>query len=320
MRTLITGINGFVGGYLAETLIRAGGWDIWGLSRSPHLALGHLHEHVHMVQADMNNLDMVRHALEEVRPQVVFHLASQSFVPAAFRDPAATLQNNILAHLHLFQAVIEQQQKCRILAVGSNEVYGMIRPDDLPIDETTPFRPANPYGVSKVAQDMLALQYHISHHLDVVRVRPFNHIGPRQDERFVAASFAQQIARIEHGLQPAVIRVGDLSAQRDFTDVRDMVRAYMLAVEHGEAGQVYNIGSSTPTSIQSLLDRLLAISSVTVEVQPDPARMRPSNVPVVVCNAGLFRERTGWEPRITLDQTLHDILDDWRARISQEST
>jgi GDP-4-dehydro-6-deoxy-D-mannose reductase len=319
MRTLITGINGFVGGYLAEALISAGGWEIWGLSRSPHLALPHLHEHVHMVQADMNDLAMVRHALEQAQPQVVFHLASQSFVPAAFRDPAATLQNNILAHLHLFQAVIEQQWECRILAVGSNEVYGMIRPEDLPIDEATPFRPANPYGVSKVAQDMLALQYHMSHHLDVVRVRPFNHIGPRQDERFVAASFAQQIAHIEHDLQPPVIRVGNLSAQRDFTDVRDMVRAYMLAVEHGEAGQVYNLGSGTPTSIQSLLDKLLANSNVQVDVQPDPARMRPSNVPVVVCNAALFRERTGWEPRIALDQTLRDILDDWRTRTRQTS-
>jgi GDP-4-dehydro-6-deoxy-D-mannose reductase len=319
MRTLITGINGFVGGHLAEVLIGAGGWDIWGLSRSPHLALSHLREHVRLVQADMNDPAMVRHALEQARPQVVFHLASQSFVPAAFRDPAATLQNNILAHLHLFQAIIEQHQKCRILAVGSNEVYGMIRPEDLPIDETTPFRPANPYGVSKVAQDMLALQYHISHQIDVVRVRPFNHIGPRQDERFVSASFAQQIARIEHDLQPPVIQVGDLSAQRDFTDVRDMVRAYMLAVEHGEAGQVYNIGSGTPTSIQSLLDKLLAASNVTVDVQPDPARMRPSNVPMVMCNARLFRERTGWEPHITLDQTLHDVLNDWRARTNQET-
>jgi GDP-4-dehydro-6-deoxy-D-mannose reductase len=315
MRTLITGINGFVGGHLAEWLLHLGGWDIWGVSRTLPLGLAHLNDDVRPVQADLRDAEAVRQVIEQVRPEVVFHLAGQTFVPESFSHPADTLTTNILAQLHIFLALIELELPCRVLVAGSNEEYGPIRPEDVPVDEDTPLRPASPYGVSKVAQDMLALQYHQSHQLDVVRVRPFNHIGPRQSERFVASSFAAQIARIEQGQQPPVLRVGNLSARRDFTDVRDMVRAYVLAVETGEAGQVYNIGSGTPVAIQDLLDRLLAASSATVEVQTDPARMRPVDIPTVACDARRFRERTGWQPQIDLDQTLRDILDDWRARL-----
>jgi GDP-4-dehydro-6-deoxy-D-mannose reductase len=315
MRTLITGINGFVGGHLAEWLLHLGGWDIWGVSRTLPLGLAHLNDDVRPVQADLRDAEAVRQVIEQVRPEVVFHLAGQTFVPESFSHPADTLTTNILAQLHIFLALIELELPCRVLVAGSNEEYGPIRPEDVPVDEDTPLRPASPYGVSKVAQDMLALQYHQSHQLDVVRVRPFNHIGPRQSERFVASSFAAQIARIEQGQQPPVLRVGNLSARRDFTDVRDMVRAYVLAVETGEAGQVYNIGSGTPVAIQDLLDRLLAASSAMVEVQTDPARMRPVDIPTVACDARSFRERTGWQPQIDLDQTLRDILDDWRARL-----
>jgi GDP-4-dehydro-6-deoxy-D-mannose reductase len=315
MRTLITGINGFVGGHLAEWLLHLGGWDIWGVSRTLPLHLARLNDAVRPVQADLCDAGVVRQVIDQVRPEVVFHLAGQTFVPDSFNHPANTLTTNILAQLHIFLALIDLGLPCRVLVAGSNEEYGPIRPEDVPVDEDTPLRPASPYGVSKVAQDMLALQYHQSHQLDVVRVRPFNHIGPRQSERFVASSFAAQIARIEQGQQPPVLRVGNLSARRDFTDVRDMVRAYVLAVETGEAGEVYNIGSGTPVAIQRLLDRLLAASSATVEVQTDPARMRPVDIPTVACDARRFRERTGWQPQIALDQTLRDILDDWRARL-----
>jgi GDP-4-dehydro-6-deoxy-D-mannose reductase len=267
-----------------------------------------------MQQADLCNAEAARQIMAHVRPHVLVHLAGQTFVPESFRDPAATLTTNILAQVHLLQAIVELGLNCRVLVTSSNEVYGMVRPEDVPLDETAPLQPATPYGVSKASQDLLALQYHLSHGLDVVRVRPFNHIGPRQNERFVAASFAQQVARIEQGLLPPVVRVGDLSAQRDFTDVRDMVRAYLLAIKHAEAGAVYNVGSGQPVAVQHLLDTLLAASPAQIEIQPDPARMRPVNVPLVACNAQRFTARTGWRPEIPLEQTIDDILEDWRAR------
>lgn len=316
MRALITGINGFVGGHLAEYLLHVAGWEVWGLARSQVLGLPQLRGQVRLVCADLCDAAQTAQALAQVQPQVIFHLAGQPFVPESFRDPVTTLNTNILSQLHLCLALIEQRIDARLLAVGTNEEYGLIRPEDLPLDEDTPLRPTNPYGVSKVAQDLLALQYHISHGLDVIRVRPFTHIGPRQNERFVAAAFAKQIARIEAGLQPPVLEVGNLSAQRDFTDVRDIVRAYVRAVESGESGQVYNIGSGQAVMIHTLLDHLLAASHVQVAVQPDPQRMRPVDVPRVVCDARRFHARTGWEPHIPLEQTLQNILEDWRARVT----
>jgi GDP-4-dehydro-6-deoxy-D-mannose reductase len=319
MRALITGINGFVGGHLAEHLLSLEGWEVWGMARQEHHRLPHLHERIPLIRADLRDPEQVSAALAHLQPQVIFHLAGQAFVPESFQDPAATLTTNILSLLHLFQALITHHLPARVLVVGSYEVYGQIAPDDLPIDEATPLRPTNPYGVSKVAQDMLALQYHLSHHLDVVRVRPFNHIGPRQNGRFVASAFARQIAQVEHGLLPPVIKVGNLNAQRDFTDVRDMVRGYRLAVEHGAAGQVYNIGSGQPVTIRDMLDRMRSISHVEIDVQPDPQRMRPIDVPTVVCDARRFRTQTGWEPQIAFSQTLQDIIQDWRERVRPEA-
>lgn len=318
MRALITGVNGFVGGHLAERLVDLPGWEVWGLPRQRDLALAHLRDHVRLVCADLRDRDETAQAIAQAQPQVVFHLASQPFVPESFRDPATTLSTNILAQLNVVLALIDQHINARVLAVGTVEEYGLIQPEHLPLHEDTPLRPVSPYGVSKVAQGMLALQYHLSHGLDVVRVRSFTHIGPRQSDRFVAASFARQIARIEQGLQPPVIKVGNLSAQRDFTDVRDIVEAYILAVERGESGQVYNIGSGRPVMIRALLDMLLAASSATVAVQQDPERMRPIDVPLVVCDPRRFHTRTGWQPRIPLEQTLRDILEDWRVRVRAE--
>lgn len=316
MRALITGINGFVGGHLAEYLLEQGGWEVWGVALEEHLRLPQLRGAVRPVCLDLREATRVSECLKQVRPHVIFHLAGQAFVPESFNDPAATFQANVFSQLNLLLAMIEHTITARMLVVSSYEVYGLVHPEDLPIAETAPLRPSNPYGVSKIAQDMLALQYHLSHKVDVVRVRPFNHIGPRQNKRFVASSFARQIASIEQGNAPPIIKVGNLAAQRDFTDVRDMVQAYVLAVEQGEAGAVYNIGSGQPVTISTLLDLLLAESSCAIEVQQDPQRMRPIDIPVVVCDVRCFRERSGWEPRIAFAQTLRDILDDWRSRLS----
>jgi GDP-4-dehydro-6-deoxy-D-mannose reductase len=317
MRALITGINGFVGGHLAEHLLASGGWEVWGLARQP--AADHLRRvgQAQIVVADLIELDQTLAALEQVQPDIIFHLASQSNVPRSFEDPAATLTNNVIAQLHLFQAVLRLRQNPLLLIAGSNEIYGHVEPGDLPLTEETPLRPVNPYAVSKAAQDLLAYQYYASHRLRTIRLRPFNHIGPRQSEQFVVSAFAAQIARIEAGSQAPIMRVGNLAAERDFTDVRDMVRAYALAARHARVPLAYNIGSERCVSIRWLLDTLLTFSARDIAVEPDPARMRPADVPQVVSDSRRFREHTGWEPRIPIEQTLFDVLEYWRGQVGK---
>jgi GDP-4-dehydro-6-deoxy-D-mannose reductase len=318
MRVLITGINGFVAGHLAEYLLAAHGWDIWGLARRPQLKLPQLQERVGVIAADLGDLDQTTAALQSARPDVIFHLAGQSNVPRSFEDPAGTLINNPVAQLHLFQAMLRLRQNPLILIAASNEIYGLVRPEDLPLNESTALRPVNPYAVSKATQDLLAYQYHVSHGLRTIRMRPFNHIGPRQSETFVVAAFAAQIARIEAGLQEPLIRVGNLAAERDFTDVRDMARAYALAALHGQPAAAYNVASGRCVSVRWLLDTLLAFSERDIAVEPDPARMRPADVPRVVGDSSRFREHTGWEPQIPLEQTLLDVLDYWREQVASD--
>lgn len=313
MRALITGINGFVGGHLAEHLLASGSWEVWGLARHPSGA--QQPGGAQLVVADLANLEQTSAALESARPDVVFHLAGQSNVPRSFADPAATLINNTLAQLNLFQAVLRLRQDPLLLIVASNEIYGQVRAEDLPLSEDTPLRPVNPYAVSKATQDLLAFQYHVSHRLRTIRLRPFNHIGPRQGEQFVVAAFAAQIARIEAGRQEPVIRVGNLAAERDFTDVRDMAAAYELAARRGQVPQAYNIGAGRCVSVRWLLDTLLALAERDIAVEPDPARMRPADVPRVVSDCRRFHDHTGWRPRIPLEQTLHDVLEYWRSRV-----
>lgn len=315
MRVLITGINGFVGGHLAEYLIAASDWQLWGLSRQSMLALPQLGRAVKAVVADMGDQAALEGVLANIRPDIIFHLAAQSNVPRSFADPQGTLSTNINGQLNLLQAVLKLKLDPMILIVGSNEMYGQVRPEELPLDEATPLRPVSPYAVSKAAQDLLALQYYISHKVRVIRLRPFNHIGPRQTEAFVASAFAAQIARIEKGLQPPVMRVGNLAAERDFSDVRDIVRAYVMAAESGRDGEAYNIGSGRAVSVRWLLDTLLILSTHDITIEPDPARMRPADVPRVIANSDLFRAHTGWQPEIPLERTLNDILEYWRSTI-----
>jgi GDP-4-dehydro-6-deoxy-D-mannose reductase len=315
MRVLITGINGFVGGYLAEHLIAVGEWEVFGVSRQPQLQLPHLRAHVTHLTADLMQRDGVMAVLEQSQPDVIFHLAAQSNVHRSFDDPDGTLFTNIFPEIYLFQAVLQLNRAPLIVIVGSNEIYGQVQPDELPLNERTPLRPVSPYAVSKAAQDLLAYQYHVSHSLRTIRLRPFNHIGPRQSEHFVASTFAAQIARIEAGMQEPLLRVGNLAAERDFTDVRDMVRAYACAAKHGQAGATYNIGSGRSVSVRWILDTLIAFSTCHIDIVPDPARMRPADVPRVICDSRLFRKHTGWEPQIPLEQTLGDILEYWRQGV-----
>lgn len=316
MRVLITGINGFAGGHLAEQMLNEHEWELWGLARQPTLMLPQLRDHINMVCADLTIPEQLVSALDTVRPDIIFHLAGQANVPRSFADPAGTLQTNIFAELHLFEAIRSLKLEPRILIACSNEIYGHVRPEAMPLTEQELLRPVSPYAVSKATQDLLAYQYHASYGLQTIRMRLFNHIGPRQTDAYVASAFAAQIARIEAGQQESIIRVGNLDAERDFTDVRDIARAYTLAAHHAHVGNAYNIGSGKAIPVRRLLETLLAHSTARIQVEPDPARMRPADVPLVVCDSTLFRTHTGWAPCISLEQTLLDILNDWRSKVN----
>lgn len=251
-----------------------------------------------------------------VSPDFVFHLAAQAFVPASWANPWNTLENNIRGQLNVLLAAVGLNTSMRVLVIGSADEYGVVRPDELPIRETNPLRPNSPYAVSKVTQDMLGYQYFASHGLSAVRVRPFNHIGPGQSPAFVTSDFAKQIARAEAGLCEPVIRVGNLEARRDFSDVRDIVRGYHLAITQGEPGQVYNLGAERSYSIAEVLSTLLASAETKVRVEQDPARLRPSDVPEIISDCTRFRSLTGWRVEIALEQSLNDILDYWRQHVA----
>jgi len=315
LKALITGISGFVGSHLAEYLLTNAGWQVAGTVFGPCNNIADLGDQLELYPAELSRLEVMTFILEQVQPDVIFHLAAQPLVSAARRDPWGTLETNIRLQLNVLEGVARVRPNCRVLVVGSSEEYGLVSLDDLPIDEDTPLRPLNTYATSKVTQDLLGLQYFLTHGLHVVRVRPFNHIGPRQRIGFVAPDFASQIAAAELGLQPPVIEVGDLAARRDFSDVRDVVRAYVMLITQGEPGQVYNVGSGESHSTQELLDTLLSLSPAAIEVRPDPERLRPSEVPDIICDAGRIRERTGWQTTIPFGQSLEDILEYWRQEM-----
>ncbi|MBN1995692.1 MAG: GDP-mannose 4,6-dehydratase [Anaerolineae bacterium] len=314
MRALITGITGFAGGHLAQTLLDRRE-KVYGVDIRPTQGLPYLSPKIKSFTADLSDPTLVANLLHDIQPEAIYHLAGQPFVPTSWQDPWGTIENNIRPQLNILQAITQQRLNTRLLIVASNQVYGKVSPNQLPVREETPFRPENPYGVSKVAQDMLALQYHVSHGVDVLRVRAFNHIGPRQNPHFVSSSFAKQIAEIEAGLAKPVMRVGNLEAQRDFTDVVDVMQAYALLVERGEPGEAYNVGTGQAHSIQYLLDVLLGYSNVKIKVEQDPKRMRPSDVPVLYADNGKLRAATGWEPTYTFEESLRRVLDYWRAEV-----
>lgn len=316
MKALITGISGFVGSHLAEYLLTATDWQVAGTVFGPYGNIAHLCGRLELYPAELSRLDVVTFILEQCRPDVVIHLAAQPLVSASRRDPWGTLETNIRTQLNILEGVATTDPACRVLVVGSSEEYGLVPPEDLPVDEDTPLRPLSAYAVSKVAQDLLGYQYHVTHNLHTVRVRPFNHIGPRQRTGFVAADFASQIAAVEAGVQPPVISVGNLASRRDFCDVRDVVRAYVLLVTDGAPGEVYNVGSGASHSAQEMLDRLLMMSSTPIEVRQDPARARGADVPDIVCDSTKIRRATGWQTTISFDQSLHDVLEYWRQETS----
>ena len=315
-RVLVTGVTGFAGSHLVDYLLERGGYEIYGIQRwrSRTENIEHFAHRITLLECDLRDATSTRDTLERVKPEWIFHLAAQSFVPTSWIAPTESLTTNVLAQVNIFEAVRHMGLQCRIQLACSSEEYGMVFPDEVPIKETNPLRPLSPYAVSKVAQDMLGYQYWMSFKVDSVRTRGFNHEGPRRGPVFVASDFAKQIADIEKGKKAPVLSVGNLEAQRDFTDVRDMVRAYVLALEKCEPGEVYNICSGKAWTIQKLLDHLLGLTKVKIEVRQDPARLRPSDVPILLGDNSKFVKATGWQPTIPFEKTLADMLEHWRSR------
>lgn len=341
-KVLITGITGFAGSHLAELLLKQGGYEIYGTSRwrskldnlAGVIQDGKLQnlmeqktddpdefkkatkpEKVNLIQCELGDAISVRRLIRLTAPDLIFHLAAQSFVLSSWNDPVETMRTNAIGEINLLEAIRIEGVDPRIQIAGSSEEYGLVYPDEIPINETNPLRPLSPYAVSKVAQDMLGYQYHRSYGLKTIVTRGFNHTGPRRGEVFVTSSFCKQVAEIEKGIREKEILVGNLEARRDFTDVRDMVRAYLLAIEKGIPGEVYNIASGKTIKISQVLELVLSLTKAKIKVKADPNRARPSDVPLLCGDASKFKTLTSWEPEISFEQTVADLLNYWREQV-----
>jgi len=322
-RALITGATGFVGSHLIEHLVAETDYLVFACrrSRSNLENVAHLNDpRIIWVETEITDSLSMDQAITDTRPDFVFHLAAISFVPQSWREPEQTFRVNTQGTINLLESVrryVRNGGDARVLVIGSSEEYGLVYPHEVPITEVNPLRPLSPYGVSKVAEDLLGFQYHRSYGLHIVRSRAFNHTGPRRGAQFATSNFASQVAECEAGVREPVIRVGNLEAQRDFTDVRDIVRGYHLAVLKGEPGEVYNLCSGRAVTLGWVLDTLLARSTVKPRIEVDPDRLRPSDVPVLQGDHSKFTKATGWTPTIPLEQTLADLLDFWRAKLKK---
>lgn len=315
MKALITGIAGFAGSHLAEYLLGIG-IEVSGIVRPGGRLdnISHLLGSLTLFPADVNDQESVERAIMQSAPDYLFHLAAQSDVHRSWKEPLATMLNNVAGQIHLLEAIRLHRPGCRVLIACSSEEYGAVAPADVPIRESQPLRPVNPYAVSKTAQDLFGYQYYKGYGLHVVRIRTFHHTGPRRGDGFVTASFAKQIADIEKGRQPPVLLVGNLDAERDFSDVRDVVRGYWLALEKGTAGEDYNIASGKGYTIRQMLELLLDMTEADIEIRQDPARLRPADVPSIVGDYAKIYRATGWKPEIPFRQTLADLLNEWRSK------
>ncbi|MDD5005794.1 MAG: GDP-mannose 4,6-dehydratase [Candidatus Omnitrophica bacterium] len=317
MKVVITGIAGFVGSHLAEFLLDKNNVNVFGIDRwlSRLDNIQHIKDKIKLIECDLTDPFSTNSVIEKIRPDLIFHLAAQSFVPTSWSAPHDTLTTNIIGELNIFEAVRKLRLKTKIQIACSSEEYGMVYKNEVPIKETNPLRPLSPYGVSKVAQDLLGYQYYQSYNMFIVRTRGFNHTGPRRGENFVTSNFAKQIALIEKGSQKPVMEVGNLNAIRDFTDVRDMVKGYWLALEKGKPGEEYNICSGKGIIIKEALKILLKLTNEKISIKKDPRRLRPSDVEILIGDCSKFRKQTGWKPEIPLERTLQDLLDYWRERV-----
>ncbi len=319
-KVLITGITGFVGSHLAEYILKEHkNTQIYGLVRwrSPKDNISGILNQVNLCYGDLQDYSSLEKILSEIKPDVIFHLAAQSYVDFSFVSPLSTLQANVIGTANLLECIKNLKLRAGydpiIHVCSSSEVYGQVKEDEIPIKETNPLRPASPYAVSKVGEDMLALQYFLSWDIKTIRTRMFTHEGPRRGEVFAPSNFAKQIAAIEKGLQKPVVMVGNLNSVRTFMDVRDAVHAYWLLVNKCTPGEVYNIGGVETMTIGDMLQKLVSFSTKkNIKIEVDPKRLRPSDVTLQIPDVKRFVKQTGWKPNIKFDQTLQDLLSYWR--------
>ena len=312
---LITGITGFAGSHLAELLMKEG-VEVHGIIRwrSKTDNIEHIQNKIHLHEADLLDAHSLYKVIDETEPEYIFHLAAQSYVQTSWSSPSNTLEINIIGSVNIFEAVRKSGLPISIQIACSSEEYGRVHPSELPIKEDNPLRPLSPYAVSKLAMDYLGYQYWESYGLRIIRTRGFNHTGPRRGDVFSESTFARQIAEIEKGKKKPVVLVGNLNARRDYTDVRDMVRAYYLAVQKCQSGQVYNIATGKSWQIGRVLELLLSKSKAKIKIVQDKTRLRPSDVEVLIGDASKFRKETGWQPVIPFEKTMEDLLNYWRER------
>ena len=312
MKALITGISGFAGSYLAEFLLRKK-LEVAGTVLNKAEFSSSYKNQIKILEGNLLDASFIHHAIKNIKPDLIFHLASFTSPAESFSIPYETITNNIGITVNLLEAL--KTTNAKVLIIGSADEYGIVKSDENPVREDNPLRPTNPYAVSKIAQDFLGLQYYLSNKMNIVRVRPGNHIGPGQRPDFVVSAFARQIALVEAGKQNPVIKVGNLESERDFTDVRDIVRAYLLAVLKGSSGDVYNVGSGKSVKISKILESLIKLSTSKLKVEQDSSRKRIIDVPKIVLDYSKFNKISKWKPEIKLNQSLQDILDYWRKHV-----
>ncbi len=310
-KILITGAGGFVGSYLIKELQSQGNAEIFAAVYKSNSDLSNLVGADHVLSGDLTDHEFAQVLIQKTQPDVIYHLAAISVVHNSIEQAKNVININATLSYNLLEAMRLHAPKARLVAICSANVYGAVQDQTMPLTESTPFRPLNPYAVSKVTQEMLALQYYLAYGLDVVILRPFNHTGPGQTTDFVIPALTKQFIDIERGAQP-VIEVGNLDTTRDFTDVRDMVKGYVLASEKCLSGAVYNLGSGRGYSVREILELLQKISGTRVEIKSDPSLVRAHDVEILVADASKFYTLTGWAPKISLETTISDILNYYR--------
>ena len=314
-KIFITGGTGFVGSHLLDLYLKDDNVELFSIKRRRSNVdnVEHIKNRVTWFDVDITDAHCIESVIREINPDVIHHLAAQSFVKASFTNPAATIEVNLLASLHILEAVKKFAKDCIVHVASSSEVYGI--PEEVPITEKMVPCPISPYAISKLAMDHASMQYHRSYGIKTVITRTFNHGGPRRGKEFVCSSFAKQIADIEKGLKEPIIEVGNLESFRDFTDVRDIIVAYRLAIEKCNYGEPYNIASNKTISIKEILDKLLSFSSFdNVDIRQDKDRLRPSDLNILQGDATKFITATEWQPKYSLDEMLLDLLNYWREK------
>lgn len=312
MKALIIGAAGFVGSYLIQHLKDDLHWEVIA-TKLPQEAIKI--EDIEIYDLDILKKDNILPLLQSIHPDMILHLAAQSSVGVSWKNPALTIDINIKGSIYVLDAIRELDYNPRVLLIGSGEEYGHILPTETPIREETILRPGNIYAATKACQNMLGKIYADAYQMDIISVRAFNHIGPNQAPIFVVSDFCKQVAEIEAGQKEPIIYVGNLSAARDFTDVRDVVRAYGLLLQYGIAGETYNVGSGHAIKIEDILHQILLQSKVAIQVEVDSAKLRPVDVPIIEADTTKLYQCTKWKPDISIDETISDVLEYWRNRI-----